>query len=159
MSTPAKALWITLGILAVMFVGCAGSVAMAGYALTRDGMVHVAVTEHGPGGESFSIVVPASLVGAGLAATPFVMPAEARAEMQAHMHAELGEWAPAVRELLAELERQPDFTLVDVEDDGEHVQVMKLDGHLVVRVRGDDADVDVEVPLRLVGQSLDAVDL
>lgn len=159
MSTTAKALWVTLGVLAVMFVGCAGTVALAAHAVHRDGMVHVAVHEHGPGGEEIEIYLPATLIGAGLAIAPHVMPAEARAEMEAEIEAELGEIGPAVRQLLAELERQPDFTLVEVVERDERVEVVKRDGHLVVRVRSADADVDVQVPLGLVDRTLASFDL
>jgi hypothetical protein len=101
---------------------------------------------------SFEFALPGALFEAGLAVAPRVMPADARLEVRD----QLGEWGPVAAALAADLARQPDFTLVEVDDRGDHVEVLKRGRHLLVKVRSDDADVDVQVPLSLVGQAVSA---
>jgi hypothetical protein len=50
----------------------------------------------------------------------------------------------------------PDAVLVQVEENGETVEVAKRGARLVVKVRSADADVDVAMPVALVGGTLRA---
>lgn len=140
-----RGLWIAVGLVCVIVAGTAGATGLAVHAVQRAEFVRVAVTEHGQDPVSFDIAVPGVLIAAGLAVAPRVMPADARSEVSA----QLGEWGPLAAALADDLARQPDFTLVEVDDDGEHVEVLKEGRHLIVRVRSADADVDVQVPLSL----------
>lgn len=141
-----RGLWIAVGLLCVIVAGSAGAAGLTVHAVQRAEFIRVAVTEHGgPDAVSFDVAVPGVLAAAGLALAPRVMPADARAEVRA----QLGEWGPLAAALAEDLARQPDFTLVEVDDRGEHVEVLKRGRHLVVRVRSADADVDVQVPLSI----------
>ncbi len=141
-----RGLWIAVGLVCVLAAGTAGAAGLAVHAVQRAEFVRVAVTEHGGHDPvSFDVAVPGVLIAAGLALAPRVMPADARSEVSA----QLGEWGPLAAALADDLARQPDFTLVEVDDDGEHVEVLKEGRHLIVRVRSADADVDVQVPLSL----------
>lgn len=148
-----RGLWILLGVVAILIAGSAAAAGLAVAALERAEVVRVTVTEHSRGGADFDIVLPAGLLGAGLAVLPQVMPAEAREEIRL----ELGDWGPAIGALADDLAAADDFTLVEVDDHGEHVQVVKQGRHLIVQVRSADADVDVQVPLALVGRAMGAL--
>jgi hypothetical protein len=148
----ARGLWIALGALAVVVLGVAGAAAAVVHSFTHGGFIHVAVDDHGGDPISIRIAVPAVLAGAALTVAPHAMPAEARAEVR---H-ELERYQPLLRELAAELERCPDATLVEVEDGTDHVVVRKEGNSLIIRVRSDDADVDVQVPVALAGHALRA---
>jgi hypothetical protein len=62
--------------------------------------------------------------------------------------AEIERAAPIAHTVLSELARAPDFTLVQVEDCGERVNVHKKGRNLLVEVDGGDTSVRVKVPLR-----------
>ncbi len=150
-----RGLWIAVGAACVLAAGTAAAAGITAAAVRRVEIVRVAVTEHGHDPVSFDIVLPGALFEAGLAVAPRVMPADARLEVRD----QLGEWGPLAVALLDEIARQPDFTLVEVDDRGEHVEVHKRGRHLVIQVRSDDADVDVQVPLSLVASAVDAFDV
>ena len=147
-----RGLWLAVGVAGVLAAGTAGAAALTVAAVRRVEVVRVAVTEHGRDPVSFDVSVPGALLHAGLAVAPAVMPEDARSEVRA----QLGEWGPLAAALADDLAGRPDFTLVEVDDRGEHVEVVKRGRHLVVRVRSADADVDVQVPLSLVASAVDA---
>ena len=147
-----RALWIAVGVGCVLAAGTAAAAGITVAAVRRVEVVRVAVTEHGHDPVSFEFALPGALFEAGLAVAPRVMPADARLEVRD----QLGEWGPLAAALAADLARQPDFTLVEVDDRGDHVEVIKRGRHLLVKVRSDDAEVDVQVPLSLVGQAVSA---
>lgn len=141
-----RGLWIAVGLVCLIVAGSAGAAGLAVQAVQRTEIVRISVTEHGGDDPvSFDVAFPGAFLAAGLAIAPRVMPDDARAEVRA----ELGEWGPIAAALAEDLARRPDFTLVEVDDRGEHVEVLKRGRHLVVRVRSADADVDVQVPLSL----------
>jgi hypothetical protein len=151
-----RGLWIAVGLVCVLAGGTAGAAGVAIHAVQRVELVRIAVTEHGGDDPvSFDVVVPGVLVAAGLALAPRVMPEDARSEVRD----QLGEWGPLAAALADDLARRPDFTLVEVDDDGEHVEVLKRGRHLVVRVRSADADVDVQVPLSLATRATAAFEI
>lgn len=149
-----RGLWIAAGIACVLAAGTATAAVLTVAAVSRLEVVRVAVTEHGHDPVSFDVTVPGGLLAAGLAVAPRVMPADARSEVGA----QLGEWGPLAAALADDLARSPDFTLVEVDDGDDHVEVVKRGRHLVIEVRSADADVDVQVPLSLVGRAVDAFD-
>jgi hypothetical protein len=150
-----RALWIAVGIACVLAAGTAAAAGITVAAVRRVEVVRVAVTEHGGDNISFDVTLPGALFEAGIVIAPQVMPDDARLEVREH----LGEWGPLAVALLDDIARQPDFTLVEVDDRGDHVEVLKRGRHLVVKVRSDDADVDVQVPLSLVETAIDAFDV
>lgn len=147
---PHRGLWLVVGVLAVLVAGTAVAATAAVAAVQRAEIVRVAVNGHGIEGVDLDVAVPAGFFGAGLAVLPAVMPEDARREVQL----QLDGWGPAVTALAGDLAAADDFTLVEADDRGEHVRVVKEGRHLVVRVRSGDADVDVQVPLSLVGRTL-----
>lgn len=150
-----RGLWIAVGIVCVLAAGTAAATGITAAAVRRVEVVRVAVTEHGGDRVSFDVVLPGALLEAGIVVAPRVMPADARDEVRGH----LGEWGPVAVALLDDIARQPDFTLVEVDDRGDHVEVLKRGRHLLVQVRSADADVDVQVPLSLVETAVDAFDV
>lgn len=67
-------------------------------------------------------------------------------------------YLPAVSAAWAELERTPDFRLVEVVGPDGVVWVEKRSGRLVIHVDERDAQVDVAIPLRTVGVLLSKLD-
>ncbi len=76
-----------------------------------------------------------------------------RMELDAHFD-QLGEYEPLVMALLSELEDCPDFTLVEVEEQGNFVKVRKRAGKLFVEVDDGGSQVRVSVPLRSVRRTV-----
>lgn len=152
-----RALWIAVGVACVLAAGSAAAAGVTVAAVRRVEIVRVAVTDRGSDPVSFDVALPGALFEAGLAVAPQVMPADARLEVRDQL-GEWGEWGPVAAALAADLARQPDFTLVEVDDRGEHVEVLKRGRHLVVKVRSPETDVDVQVPLSLVESAIDAFD-
>jgi hypothetical protein len=144
-----RGLWIAAGLVCLIVAGTAGAASIAVQAVQRAEIIRVAVTEHGDDPVSFDVALPGAVLAAGLMLAPRVMPEEARLEIRE----QLGEWGPMVSTLADDLARQPDFTLVEVDDGRDHVEVHKRGRHLVVSVSSDDADVDVQVPLSLAGRA------
>ena len=104
-------------------------------------------------GGAISIAVPASVANVALAAVEFV-PLEALPTDEAPAQALnlLEHYLPAAQQALDRLADQPDFVLVEVESDGEHVLVRKEGRSLRVLVDSDDGRVDVSIPLSTVKQ-------
>lgn len=116
--------------------------------LSLSGIMVVDVKEGGPDGARIVVPVPLLLV---QACTPF-LPEEARADLKCD--ADRMQIA-AARQVLSALERQPDFTLVEVTDGDEHVLVRKQGRYLLVDVRdGEDEEVHCRVPLKAAGKLL-----
>lgn len=159
MTRGTRVLWIVIGGLAVCAMVGVAALATAVHAVQTMPMIEVSVHEKGGDEIDLHFTIPAAVVGAGLTVAPHVVPDEAWEEMRMELAAELSalpaEWRAALDATLDELERAPDFRLVEVDDGDEHVRVDKVDGHLRVTVRSPDADVDVRVPLRLVRQVSD----
>lgn len=117
-------------------------------AVAGTGVVVVDVQELGPGGHH--IVVPLPLAAVQTAAA--LVPAE-RARV------DLGDAARHVavaRDVIQALAAAPDGELVRVEEPDQQVVISKRLGSLHVKVRGDDEDVDVNVPLGLALAALPA---
>lgn len=150
-----RGLWLAVGVACVLFAGSVAAAGMAVRAVQQIDVVRVSVDERGSDPVSFDVTLPGALVAAGLSVAPHVMPADARLQVRD----QLGELGPLAAAFADDLARRPDFTLVEVDDRGEHVEVLKRGRHLVVRVRSGDADVDVHLPLSLVGRAVAAFDV
>lgn len=61
---------------------------------------------------------------------------------------DFGELGPVVLELLEELDRLPDATLVEVVDRGEHVRISKAGKKLLVEVEEPGASIAIAIPTR-----------
>jgi hypothetical protein len=129
-------------VLAIVALSFAFVVLGCGLLLAATGVGSVRVQEKKADGARFFVPVPAVALYAGAALLPRVMPAAERARMRE----ELGDRRQAIVAILEELERCPDGVLVDVEEHGETVRIVKEGRSLAVRVRSADADVDVSLP-------------
>jgi len=134
-----RVLAIVAGSLAVLVLGC-------GLLLAATGVASVRVHEKKAEGACFFVPVPAVALYAGAALVPRMMPAGERARMRS----ELGDRRQAIVAILEELERSPDGVLVEVEEHGESVRIVKEGRSLEVRVRSADSDVDVSLPAGVV---------
>lgn len=150
-----RGLWLAVGVACVLFAGSVAAAGMAVRAVRQIDVVRVSVDERGSAPVSLDLSLPGALVAAGLTVAPHVMPEDARLEVRD----QLGELGPLAAAFADDLARRPDFTVVEVDDRGEHVEVLKRGRHLVIRVRSGDADVDVQVPLSLVGRAVAAFDV
>src|SRR5881409_3852357 len=108
-----RGLKILLFVLGTAGVLSAGLVFAAGVALARGGLLVVNVHEKKPGGAHVVFALPGGAASAALAFVP----------SRAFCRPELRRWLPAMEAALAELERTPDATLVEVEDRRETVRV------------------------------------
>ena len=102
-------------------------------------------------GGAINIAVPAGVVNVALAAVEFVpvemLPLD---EAPAETLEALEHYLPAAQEALDRLAGQPDFVLVEVRSDDEHVVVRKEGRTLRIVVDSNDGRVDVSVPLSTV---------
>lgn len=162
-SALARALWILCGVFAVFTLAGMSAVAYAAYAFTTLPAIEVSVDDHTGDGPDVSFSVPAAFVSTALKLAPHLVPDEAWEEAQREIESELAampaETRAAAGELIRQLGDMPDAVIVEVEDGRDQVRVAKQGGDLVVSVRSTDADVDVSVPVALLAQVADVVEL
>ncbi len=147
MSKTAKILLTVAVCWLVIVIG--SGVALAA-TVVRGGLVKVAVDQPG---RNLDIAVPAALVHVGLAALPFVL----EDEVMADVRAEVGDFGPAAAAALRAVEEAPDAVLVDIQDNGETVRVIKKGRHLEVHVQSADGDVEITLPAGLLGSIARAI--
>jgi len=133
-----RGLKILLFVLGTAGVLSAGLVLAAGVALARGGLLVVKVHEKKPGGAHVVFAVPGGAACAALAFVPNRAFGRAAPELR--------RWLPAMEAALAELERTPDATLVEVEEKRKTVHVRVKSGGLVIDVDSPDETVHVAVP-------------
>ena len=139
MSPRARLVVAVAGLSAILF---AGTVTAAGVAAYREGSIRVAVHETDPEGTDFAIAVPAALVHGVFALVPdrALPPVDPR----------VAEVVPVLEAICDDLERRPDFVLVETWDGDEHVRVAKRGGSIVVEAEGPDGTVRVGFPVRTI---------
>lgn len=140
---------ILVVLSACLAVAVLGWVVLIGAVYAWGGVATVRVHEQEEGLHLY-LPVPMALVDAAVATSTLVIPEEEWLDLDV----DLGEWGPMLRGLLEELEDCPDFTLVEVEDDGTHVKVYKRNGSLKVEVDDHDVTVRVSVPVRSARRTL-----
>ena len=122
-----------------------------GATIAATGTVMVDIEEAGPDGVSLWIPVPVLLFDLAVFAAPMLMPEDALDEARA----EIEPFLPALQEFAETLEDCPNGTLVEVEGKTEHVRIGKEGRRLTIRVDSPDADINISVPVRILGRSLD----
>ncbi len=143
MSRGLKVLTVVVAIVGMLFVS---SGVLLAASVVRSGVVTVHVKEKQDTGTSNVYVpVPAGLIYAGLSAAQLFAPDEL-----AEARREIGDAGPAMAEVLRALEDCPDAVLVDVQDDDEHVQIVKRGRNFEIRVHDAEADVHVSLPAGLM---------
>lgn len=126
-------------ILAKVALGLGGMLALAGVYMFHDGVIRVMVDEDRPNGEHLHLIVPATIVSAGLHFVP-------ERDLD-HAVREAGPYMPMVETFIKELSRLPDFELANVDSTRQHVQVRTEGRRLIVDARDERQTVHVSCPL------------
>jgi hypothetical protein len=124
----------------------AASVATAAAAAYRAGSIAVDVQQSA--GDRYSVQVPAVLLHAALGLIPDRVVHDAWRGLPHETRA----WLPALGVAWNEIQRAPDFVLLEVTAPDEHVRIEKRGGHLLVHVDSGGDDVRIRVPLRTMGR-------
>ena len=119
----------------------------------KPGAISVHVHERRPGGDHVVFFVPAFLANLAIRAVPLsLVSADLCDENQ-----EAAKWIPVLRAAAAEIEHYEDLTLVAIDDEDEHVRVVRSGGALRIEVRNSDEHVSIRVPARTVRLALNAL--
>lgn len=134
-------------LLGKIVLGMAG-VGLAGAGvLCSEGFVQVKVVEKAAGGAHVRVIAPAMLAPIALRLAPRNNIAQATREIQPYM--------PVIRAALGALRESDDVVLVEVNGPGEHVQVSKSGGSIVVDVNDADESVYVSTPIRAISRTVE----
>ena len=126
-------------ILAKVAMGLGGTLVLAGAYVFHDGVIRVSVDEARPNGDHLHLVVPATIVSAGLHFVP-------ERDLD-HAMREARPYIPLFETFTKELSRLPDFELVSVDSSEQHVQIRTEGRRLIVDVHDTGETVHVSVPL------------
>jgi hypothetical protein len=132
-------------LLGKIVLGMAGvGVAGAGV-LCSEGLVHVKVIEKRPQGLHINVIAPAMLAPIAVHLAPRRDLAQAARQIQPYM--------PTIRAAVEGLRDSEDVVFVEVKEPGEHVEVAKSGGSIVVDVDDDGETVHVSTPIRAVSSA------
>ena len=129
-------------ILAKVFLGLTGTMAVAGAYTFHDGVIRVDVDEYTGDQSHVHFWVPATAVPVALHLVP-----QSKLE---HAFRRSEEWAPLVHTLATQLKNYPEADLVDVMDKDEHVQVRMHNGRIQVDVDSPTEKVHVACPVETI---------
>lgn len=136
-------------LLGKIMLGVAG-VGLAGASvLCSEGLVHVKVIEKEPQGVHINVIAPAMLAPIAVHLAPQRELARAARQIQPYM--------PVIRAALNSLRESEDVVLVDVNEPGQHVEVMKSGGSIVVDVDDEGETVHVATPIRAISSTVEQV--
>ena len=135
---------IVLGKIALGMVGV--GLASAGV-LCSEGVVNVKVVEKQPQGFHIHVIAPAMLAPIAMHFAPQRALAKAAREIQPYM--------PAIRAALDGMRDSDDVVFVEVKEPGEHVEVAKSGGSIVVDVDDAGETVHVSTPIRAISSTID----
>lgn len=158
MSRGLKILTVTLGVVAILFVGTGMLVAAT---VIQAGMVTLQVEERH--GQDINLVIPAGLLYAGMALAPALseeVEAEldgVRREIRREIDTELGEMGPHLAGILTDLESCPDAVLLEARSPGEHVRIEKRGDKLHIHVRDAESNMKISIPAGLMSRLAAAV--
>jgi len=142
MTTRAKVLTIVGIVLLAVPVGA--TLLVAGSLVTH-GLVTVKVNETKPGGMTVYVPVPAGLLYLGMDLLPLL---DRDGEL-ARAREEMGDWAPFAAAALESFEDCPDAVLVDIQDHGDTVRIVKEGRSIEIQVHDRDGDVHISLPAHL----------
>ncbi len=126
-------------ILAKVAMGLGGTLVLAGAYVFHDGVIRVTVDEARPNGDHVHLVVPATIVAAGLHFVPERDLSRAMREARPYM--------PMFETFTKELSRLPDFELVSVDSSEQRVRIRTEARRLIVDVHDTGETVHVSFPL------------
>ncbi|HTW24153.1 MAG TPA: hypothetical protein VMD78_11165 [Candidatus Baltobacteraceae bacterium] len=137
-------------LLAKIALGtCGVAVAGAGM-LCSEGMVNVKVVEKRPEGLHLHVIAPAMLAPIAVGLAPQDRMAYAGRKIHLYM--------PEIRAAIEGLNASEHVVLVEVREPGQHVEVAKRDGSIVVDVDDAGETVHVSAPLRAIASTVDGLD-
>jgi hypothetical protein len=142
MTKPAKV--IAIVALALLAIPVGAGLLLAGSVVTH-GVVTVNVNETKDGGTHLYLPVPAALVYLGVGLLPLL---DHDGDL-AKARREIGPWAPVALAALQSIEDCPDAVLVDVQENGETVQIVKHGRSIEIHVHDRGGDVQVSLPAHL----------
>jgi len=142
MTRPAKVLVIVAVALLAIPVGATLLLAAS---LVTQGVVTVKVNETKPDGTHVYVPVPAGLLYLGIDLLPLL---DHDGGLRKARH-EMGPWAPVAAAALESFEDCPDAVLVDVQDHGETVKIVKEGRSINIEVHDHDGTVSISLPAHL----------
>ncbi|MGB9070195.1 MAG: hypothetical protein WCC21_16620 [Candidatus Acidiferrales bacterium] len=134
-------------LVAKIALGIAG-VALAGAEfLCSEGVVRVKVVEKQPRGLHIHVLAPAMLAPIALQLAPQRSLAQAARQIQPNL--------PAIRAALEGLRDSGDLVLVDVKEPGQHLEVERSGGSIVMDVDDASETVHVSAPIRAISSTVE----
>ncbi len=134
-------------LLAKIALGIAGVGLASAGVLCSEGLVNVKVIEKQPQGVHIHVIIPAMLAPIAVHFAPQRGLAQAAREIQLYM--------PTIRAALDALRDSDDVVLVEVKEPGEHVEVAKSGGSIIVDVDDTGDTVHVSAPIRAISSTID----
>ena len=134
-------------LLAKIALGMAGVGLASAGVLCSEGVVNVKVVEKKPQGVHIHVIAPAMLAPIAVHLAPRRALANAARQIQPNMR--------AIRAALDGLRDSDDVVLVEVKEPGEHVEVVKSGGSIVVDVDDAGETVHVSAPIRAISSTVD----
>jgi len=134
-------------LLAKMALGMAGVGLASAGVLCSEGVVNLRVAEKKPQGVHIHVIAPAMLAPIAVHLAPRRALANAARQIQPNMR--------AIRAALDGLRDSDDVVLVEVNEPGQHVEVVKSGGSIVVDVDDAGETVHVSAPIRAISSTVD----
>jgi len=134
-------------LFAKIALGMAGAAVAGAGALCSEGFVHVKVIEKDPQGVHLNVVAPAMLAPIAARLAPQRDLANAARKIQPCL--------PMIRAALEGLRDSEDIVLVEVKEPGEHIQVSKSGGSIIVDVDDAGETVHISTPIRAVSSTVE----
>jgi hypothetical protein len=134
-------------VVAKIALGMAGVAVAGAGVLCSEGVVHVKVVEKQPRGLHIHLIAPAMLAPIAVQLAPQRALSQAARQIQPNM--------PAIRAALEGLRDSGDLVLVDVKEPGQHVEVEKSGGSIVVDVDDASETVHVSAPIRAISSTVE----
>jgi hypothetical protein len=134
-------------LVAKIALGMAGVAVAGAGVLCSEGMVTVKVVGKQPGGLHIHVIAPAMLAPIAVQLAPRRALAQTARQIQPNM--------PAIRAALEGLRDSDDVVLVAVKEPGQHLEVEKSGGSIVVDVDDTSETVHVSAPIRAISSTLD----
>ena len=135
---------LTIVALALLALPVGATLLLAG-SVVAHGVVTVNVNETKEGGTRLYLPVPADLLYLGMDLLPLL---DRNGDL-ARARREVGPWAPVAMAALQSIEDCPDAVLVDVQENGETVQIVKHGRSIEIHVHDRGGDVQVSLPAHL----------
>ncbi|MGH9718506.1 MAG: hypothetical protein ACRD4R_17495 [Candidatus Acidiferrales bacterium] len=134
-------------LLGKIVLGMAGAGLASAGVLCSEGFVRVKVIEKEAQGHHISVIAPAILAPIAVHLAPRRDLAQDAQEIQPYM--------PVIRAAVAALSDSNDMVFVEVKEPGEHVQVSKSGGSVVVDVDNAAETVHVSAPIRAISSTIE----